>query len=137
MLTERQNRRDGSVVENTVCFSRRPGFDSQHSHRSLPVPGDPLPSSSFQRHQVYSWCTDIHAGKIKVNRLKKKKKAWLIRATKQELENRVWPQSLKLSVSGHLQTHQHQLESQCHQAPPSGEYSWQFHLRLKFYSSSD
>lgn len=35
-----------------------------HQLSVIPVPGDPVPSSDFHRHQAHMWYIDIHANRI-------------------------------------------------------------------------
>ena len=58
--------RDGSVIRNTCCSCRRPGFGSQNPHGSsqpsvISVLGDP-PSSGLHEYQMYMWLhtSDTH-----------------------------------------------------------------------------
>lgn len=49
--------REGPVVKNTNCSSRRPGLNSQHPDSSwqtpvTPVQEDPTPSSSLQQQSI-------------------------------------------------------------------------------------
>jgi hypothetical protein len=66
MKVPKNDWRDGAAGKSTGCFSRGPGFISQHTHGSsklsvIPVPEDLTPSYRFIYHQN----TNVH--KIKIN----------------------------------------------------------------------
>lgn len=58
--------KDGSMVNNTGCSSKAPGFGFQHSHgRSqtsvAPVSGDPMPCSRLRGHDTQEdVCASLH-----------------------------------------------------------------------------
>lgn len=58
--------RDGSEVKSTSCSSKRPGFESQHSHDG----SNPLPSMDT----TCVCSTDINAGKIHYTHVPKMKR---------------------------------------------------------------
>lgn len=41
-----------------------------HQLSVIPVPGDPVPSSDFHRHQAHMWYIDIHANRIFTHNIK-------------------------------------------------------------------
>ena len=62
--------RDGSVVKSTGCFSRGPGYNSQHLHdgsppHATPAPENLMPSSGLCTSG--SMYADIYAGKTPIH----------------------------------------------------------------------
>lgn len=58
--------RDGSMGKHSGCSCRAPWFDPQQLHDGsqsslTSVPGHPMPSCNFFKHQSHEWFTDIQA----------------------------------------------------------------------------